>query len=211
MRPDASHDLHGNVPDRGPLCLAIIDMINEFAFDGAERLLPAAMGAAERIVALKRRLKGAGVPTIYINDNFGKWQSDFRKLVKRCLEPSCPGKAIVEMIGPGEDDYFVLKPKHSGFFATPLEVLLEFLGTRRLILTGIAGNSCVLYTAGDAYMRHFELIVPADCVASATAEENAWALEHLHAMLKADVRPSTALTWSTLLPGGLRDKAESAR
>jgi nicotinamidase-related amidase len=211
MQSDASHDLHGNVPDRGPLCLAIIDMINEFAFDGAERLLPAAMGAAERIAALKRRLGSAGVPTIYINDNFGKWQSDFRKLVTRCLEPSCPGKAIVEMLAPGEDDYFVLKPKHSGFFATPLEVLLEFLGTRRLILTGITGNSCVMYTAVDAYMRHFELIVPADCVASATGEENAWALEHLHAMLKADVRPSTAMTWLTLVPGDVRNRAESAR
>ena len=114
------------------------------------------------------------MPIIYVNDNFGTWQSDFRKLVRRCLEPSCPGKPVADILKPDEDDYFVLKPKHSGFFATPLELLLKFLGARRLIVTGIAGNSCVLYTAGDAYMRDFQLIVPADCVASATPRENNW-------------------------------------
>ena len=203
MHASSDQELHGNVPDRARDCLLIIDMIHEFAFEGADRLLPAAMAIARRIVVLKERLKVAGVPIIYVNDNFGQWRSDFPRLVGQCLEPSCPGKPIVELLQPDEDDYFVLKPKHSGFFATPLDLLLEFLGTRRLILTGVAGNSCVLYTAGDAYMRDFQILVPADCIASATVQENEWALHHLHATLKADIRPSGELSW----PDASQDKA----
>jgi nicotinamidase-related amidase len=189
-------DLHGNVPDRAPACLLIIDMINPFTFDGAEQMLPAATAAAERIGTLKSRMKAAGLPAIYVNDNFGRWQSDFRKLVEHCLAASCRGKQIVELLRPEGDDYFVLKPKHSAFFATPLELLLHCLGARRLILAGILGNSCILHTSADAHMREFELIVPADCVASATSEENQMALAHMNKMLNADTRPSHELTWT---------------
>ncbi|HEY3197105.1 MAG TPA: isochorismatase family cysteine hydrolase, partial [Nitrospirales bacterium] len=109
---------------------------------------------------------------IYVNDNFGKWRSDFRKFVERCLAGLCRGKQIAELLQPHADDYFVLKPKHSAFFATPLELLLQFLGAHRLILTGVAGNNCVLYTASDAHMREFKLTVPSDCTASLTPEDN---------------------------------------
>ena len=197
MSPDTSNDLHGNVPDTAPLCLLMIDMINEFSFHDADAMFPAIINMAERIAQLKRRVKMAGFPVIYVHDNFGRWQSDFRKLVDRCLEEPCRGKEVAKLLHPEEDDYFVLKPKHSGFYATPLELLLAYLKARRVIITGVAGNSCVLYTAADAYMREFQLIVPADCVLSTEARTNAAALEHMATMLKADVRPSLQFefTW----------------
>ena len=100
---------------------------------------------------------------------------------------------MTERLRPTEDDYFVLKPKHSGFFATPLELLLKFLGTKRLILTGLAGDNCVLYTAADAYMRDFAICVPEDCVVSLDLHSNQAALTHMKTTLKADILPSTAV------------------
>lgn len=197
MPPDSSQDLHGSAPDTGPTCLLIIDMINEFSFEGAEQMFPAILSTAERIAALKRRIKAAGFPVIYVNDNFGKWRSDFKKLVARCLEAPCRGRDITKILHPEEDDYFILKPKHSGFYATPLDLLLSVLKAERLILTGIAGNSCILYTAADAYMRDFTLAVPSDCILSNTHQVNAEALEHVKTMLKADIRPSPELTVDT--------------
>ncbi len=186
----------GLAPEAHNSCLLIIDMMNEFAFDRAQALFPAVEQAAERIAKLKRRMNQARLPVIYVNDNFGKWQSDFRRLVARCLEEHCRGRRIAELLSPGEDDYFVLKPKHSGFFATPLELLLSFLGARRLILTGVAGNNCVLYTAADAYMREFEVCVPADCTVSLDPSANEAALAHMQATLKADIRASNLLPLS---------------
>lgn len=176
-------------PDHLQTCLLIIDMINEFTFDGAEKLFPAIEQTTQIIATLKQQAKAAGLPVLYVNDNFGKWRSDFRTLVDRCLEGDCRGKGIAEVLKPEEDDYFVLKPKHSGFFATPLEVLLNFLGIRRLILVGVAGNSCVLHTAADGYMREFQLLVPSDCAASIDPAGNDAALAHMQDIWKADIRP----------------------
>ena len=105
------------------------------------------------LARLKRRATTAGVPAIYINDNFGQWRSDFRKTVAHCTARSSPGRRVSLRLKPTSRDYFVLKPKHSGFFDTTLDTLLETLRIRRVILTGIAGNICVLFTANDAYMR----------------------------------------------------------
>jgi nicotinamidase-related amidase len=174
--------------------LLIIDMINEFTFDGAVRLFPAIEETARHIAALKRRMKEARLPVVYVNDNFGKWQSDFRKLVARCLEEHCRGKRIARILLPEDDDHFVLKPKHSGFYATPLELLLRYLKVRRVIVTGIAGDNCVLFTAADAYMREFSVAVPSDCVVSLSQKSNRSALEHMRVTLKADIRPSRKLS-----------------
>jgi nicotinamidase-related amidase len=165
-------------------------MINEFEFDGAARVMPAVEQAATRIAALKRRMKGAQLPIIYVNDNFGKWQSDFRKLVARCLQQGCRGKQVAHILPPEEDDYFVLKPKHSGFYATPLELLLRYLKVDWVILIGIAGDNCVLFTAADAYMRDFDVAVPSDCTVSLDANRNRSSLKHMRATLKADIQSS---------------------
>jgi nicotinamidase-related amidase len=186
-------DLHGNAPDKADGALILIDVINDLDFPGGDRLERFALPMAERLAALKHRAREAGVPIIYVNDNFGRWRSDFHSQVNHCLEAGSRGRRLVEMLLPEETDYFVIKPKHSGFFATSLGTLLEYLRTKTVILTGLTADVCVLFTANDAYMRDYNLIVPADCTASISAEENAHALQQIERVLKADVRPSTEL------------------
>lgn len=180
----------GTTLRRSRMALLLIDVINAMDFDGSERLVRQALPAARCIAALKRRLRAAEVPVIYVNDNFGRWKSDFRQQVEHCMGAEAPGRRIAELLLPEEEDYFVLKPKHSGFFSTTLGVLLDHLEVDTLVLTGFAGNLCVLYTANDAYMRDYRLHVPADCVASESRHDNRLALEHMSRHLRADVRPS---------------------
>ena len=132
------------------------------------------------------------MPVVYVNDNFGRWKSDFRRTVDHCARHG-RGREVVESLRPEENDYFVLKPKHSGFFSTTLETLLRYLETQTLILTGIAGNFCVLFTANDAYMRDFDLFVPSDCTVSNTKKENGSALALMRKFLKADTRVSSRI------------------
>jgi len=191
--PARNPDLHGSAPDKSEVALLLIDVINDLDFPEANQLLRYARPMAKKLSRLKQRAKEAGVPVIYVNDNFGRWRSDFRRQVQHCLRDGSRGHEIVSLLQPDEDDYFVLKPKHSGFFSTTLETLLHYLGSRELILTGIAGNFCVLFTANDAYMRDYDLIIPSDCTVSNTAEENREALALMRKFLKADTRPSTKL------------------
>lgn len=186
-------DLHGNAPDKSEIALVLIDVINDLEFEGGEELLRTALPAAKRIGRLKERAHQAGVPVIYVNDNFGRWRSDFKRIVTHCLRDNVRGGPVAELLTPDDDDYFVLKPKHSGFFSTALELLLDYLGVRRLILTGFAGNNCVLFTANDAYMRDYDLIIPADCTASINPEENKYALQQMQEVLKADIGPSAEI------------------
>ena len=180
-------------PSRGSSALLLIDFINDFEFEGAERLFPSALAAARAAALLRRRARQAGVPVVYCNDNFGKWRSDFRATLAHCLEEGVRGRPIAELLKPDEDDYFILKPKHSGFESTSLDILLSHLGARRLVLAGVAGDFCVLFTAQDAYMRGYELLVPADCVASDPDEDNRRALSHMAKVCKADIRPSAQI------------------
>jgi nicotinamidase-related amidase len=187
-----SEDLHGSAPDKSGAALLLIDVIKDFDFPEGEQLLKLALPVGKNIARLKRRAKDAGIPAIYVNDNFGRWRSDFKKIVAHAREEG-HGKEFVDLLLPGEDDYFVLKPKHSGFYSTTLSLLLTHLTVKNLIVTGIAGNNCVLVTANDAYMRDFKLFVPADCVVSNTDEENQHALKQMENVLKADIRISTEL------------------
>lgn len=189
--PRRNQDLHGSAPDKCKVALLLIDVINDLDFPEAHQLLRYARPMARKILRLKERAKKAGVPVIYVNDNFGRWQSDFRRQVQHCLRRDSRGHELVALLQPEEDDYFVLKPKHSGFFSTTLETLLRYLGSETLILTGIAGNFCVLFTANDAYMRDYSLVIPSDCTASNSATENKEALSLMRKFLKADTRPSS--------------------
>jgi nicotinamidase-related amidase len=191
--PARNRDLHGSVPESSRVALLLIDVINDMAFEGAEPLVRQAVPMAKRIAALKRRARAASIPAVYINDNFGRWQSDFRKLIEHCLDDGVPGEEVARILQPAEDDYFVLKPKHSAFFETTLDTLLNYLGARTLILTGVAGNICILFSANDAYMRDYDLVVPADCTVSNTPDENRYALDQMHTILKADTTSSEAL------------------
>jgi len=186
-------DLHGSAPDKSEVALILVDVINDLDFPEAKQLARFIPALADSIARLKGRAKAAGVPVIYVNDNFGRWRSDFRALIEHCRKGK--SRSLIEKLYPERDDYFVLKPKHSGFFSSTLETLLRYLGARRLIITGIAGNFCVLFTANDAYMRDYELAIPSDRVISNTAKENTEALQLMKRYLKADTRRSQRITF----------------
>lgn len=205
--PAKAKTLHGNVPDKCKTALLLVDVINPLDFPEAPQLMRYLPAMSARLRRFKERAKKAGVPAIYVNDNFGRWRSDFRAQVEHCLSKESRGRDLVRELEPEGDDYFVLKPKHSGFFASTLETLLLYLGAERLIITGIAGNFCVLFTANDAYMRDFELAVPSDCAISNTEEENQQALEIMSKYLKADTRPSTKIR----LPRQVKVSAKRSR
>ena len=191
MTKQKSPDLHGNAPDNSPIALLLVDVINDFEFDeGADELFGYAMPAAKQIAALKRRTARHGIPTIYVNDNFGKWRSDFRKLVAHVIKDATRGRPIAELLKPTDEDYFVLKPKQSGFYSTTLDLLLKHLGARTLILAGFTSDICILLTASDAHLRDYHLIIPRDCVASQSEEENERALKYMERVLEADIRTS---------------------
>src|SRR5256714_7810581 len=193
--PAKNEALHGNVPDKSNVALLLIDVINDLEFESGEEFLRHALPMAEKLSVLKRRAKASGVPVIYVNDNFGKWQSDFKKILDHCLEEGVCGKPVAELLRPEEDDYFVLKPKHSGFFSTTLDILLDYLEANTLVLTGLTGDICVLFTAHDAYMRDFHLVIPSDCVASNDPRENEYTLRKMERLLDADTRPSTGVNF----------------
>lgn len=180
-------------PKPSRAALLLIDVVNDLKFEGSESLVRLAEPMALRLRALKRRARAAGLPTIYINDNFGKWRSDFRATVAYCLKKNVPGHNVTRILKPDSKDYFVLKPKQSAFYGTTLDALLQQLGTRTVILTGIAGDNCVLFSANDAYMRNLKLFIPADCIASNTEIENEYALQLMKKVIKADTTSSTDL------------------
>ncbi len=190
-----SRNIKGNGSAGHRWALLLVDVINELEFEGAEKLRPNAMAMARRAAALRTRASRAGVPVIYVNDNFGQWRSDFRMLVDRCLHGGVRGEPIARLLAPGEDDYFVLKPLHSGFYTTTLDLLLRELGSRKLVICGVATEGCVLFTASDAYMRGFEVFVPRDGCASESPQRHRHALDIMEKMLKADTRPSARITF----------------
>ncbi|MBO9512604.1 MAG: cysteine hydrolase [Variovorax sp.] len=157
----------------------IIDMISCWDFPDAEKLLPGVRGIVRSISAFKSRCQRTGVPVIYANDNRGRWRSDFPDLVQRSLDAGGAASEITRALMPDPDDYFVLKPSHSAFFGTPLELLLQHLKVRRIVIAGVSSDQCVLSTALDARMRMLDAIVPRDCVATQTRERNAAVLKQL--------------------------------
>ena len=204
--PGKNQDLHGNVPESSPVALLLVDVINDMDFEGAETLVRQAVPMARRIAALKQRARAASIPAIYINDNFGRWQSDFRKLVDHVLNDGVPGEEVARILEPADDDYFVLKPKHSAFYETTLDTLLAYLGARTLVLTGVAGNICILFSANDAYMRDYRVLVPCDCIVSNSAGENEHALEQMRTVLKAATDPSAKIDFDELLDQALGEQ-----
>jgi len=181
--------------------LVIIDMINTLDFPEGPRLLRHALPAARRIARLKARCADAGVPAIYVNDNFTRWRNDFGELVAICSQPDARGAPLARLLAPETTDYIILKPQHSAFYNTPLEVLLQQLRVGRVILTGIAGDHCILASAFDAHMRELEVMVPRDCIASITPARNRNALAVLRS-LGVDTTGSARLPPDPAAPGG---------
>lgn len=175
----------------GETALILLDIVTDFEFEDGDELLRRTLPVARNISRLKSRAKGYGVPVIYVNDNFGKWQEDFKAMSAHFMRPEAKGKRVVELLLPEPDDYYVLKPHRSAFYSTTLELLLRELKTRRLIVTGITADICVLFTANDAYMRGFELSIPGDCVASVKPAHTRQAMEFIRRVLKTDTTRSS--------------------
>ena len=199
MRTNINHhpDRLNQAPDKFDTALLLIDVINDLEFNGGAKLLTQALPMAAALSKLKARAKTARIPAIYANDNFGRWRSDFPRLVRYCFGQEICGKPIVAQLAPDPDDYFVLKPKHSAFYQTNLDILLNYLGVNTLILTGMAADICVLFTANDAYMRDLHLIVPPDCVASEQAEQSRLVLKLMQRVLKAEITPSHKIQFNS--------------
>jgi nicotinamidase-related amidase len=186
---------------RSPAVLILIDVINHFEFPDGEKVLRRALPIASKLARLKKRAQAAGMSSIYVNDNFGQWRSDVSKLLDYCVRPEAIGRSFVEQLQPDKNDYFILKPMHSGFYQTPLEVLLRYLDASTLVLCGLTTNSCIVCTAHDAKMREFELYVPSDCAAASTAKEHRQAIEHIRMMTDAKVASSGSLRLNEIVRG----------
>jgi nicotinamidase-related amidase len=178
----------------GGVALLIIDMINDLDFPGGPEMLPAVQEAATAILRLRDEATACGVPIVYVNDNYGQWHSERSRIVEHCSREDSAARDMVQRIAPRHDDYFVIKPQFSGFYSTNLPVLLPTLGVNRLVLTGIAADICVLFTAADAHMRQYDLWVPRDTVASVDAKRTDWSLDIMAMSMKADIRSSEEVT-----------------
>ncbi|MBV9813470.1 MAG: cysteine hydrolase, partial [Acetobacteraceae bacterium] len=184
------------------------DMINNLAFEGGENLRPKAEAVADVVLRLRRDAASARVSVIYVNDNYGHWHSERSRIVEECVREDAAGRDFVRRIAPDEDDYFVIKPQFSGFYATNLPVLLPRLGVSRLVLTGIAADICVLFTAADAHMRQYDLWIPADAVASETDDHRDWALEIMRKTMSAETRPTSELSLADWTAGAPADREQ---
>jgi nicotinamidase-related amidase len=197
--PARNNDLHGNVPDHCSVALILIDVINDMEFESGQALFESALPAAKKLAALKQRAKDAKIPVIYVNDNFGKWRSDFRQQLGHVLDDGVRGQPIAELLRPDKDDYFVLKAKHSGFYHTQLDLLIEYLRVRTVVLAGFATDMCVLFTASDAYLRDLAIIVPSDCCASGSAAHHESALQHMARVLHVKTVLSSEINFPALV------------
>jgi nicotinamidase-related amidase len=172
---------------RGVSALIVVDMISSWRFPDAGQLLPTALAIAPAIAALQTRFRTAGLPVIYANDHEGQWRSDWKQQSAAALAAGGDGARIAEQLEPDADDYFVLKPSHCAFYATPLQLLLERLDVRRLVLCGVTSDQCVLATALAAHMRGYDVTVPRDVVASLTPERSQAALRYFEDVLALSI------------------------
>ncbi|MEU1117127.1 MULTISPECIES: isochorismatase family cysteine hydrolase [unclassified Streptomyces] len=171
----------------------VIDMINTYEHEDADVLLPAVREIVSPMVGLLKRARAAGIPVIYANDNFGEWRSHHGELVDTAL--SGPHADLIEPIRPDGDSLFVVKARHSIFYETPLSYLLAQLGVRRVILCGQVTEQCVLYSALDAHIRHLDVVVAEDAVASIDAELADAALRMMRRNMDAEVAAVEHIEW----------------
>ncbi|SHG71418.1 isochorismatase family cysteine hydrolase [Ornithinibacillus halophilus] len=167
--------------------LLFIDLINDFQFDGGEKLYVHTKQILPNLIKLKKFAIEKNIPIIYVNDHYKLWTSDADTIIDHCYNEK--SKEIIDALKPDEQDYFFIKPQHSAFFQTPLKSLLNDLDKTHLIIAGIAGDICVLFTAKDAYMYQFTMSIPNNCIASEEKEGNDYALYLMNTVMKADITP----------------------
>lgn len=212
MNAPAQPRLSGVPLADSPRVLLLLDWINTFDHEEAERLSEPALQAALRTAALKKHLGKDGVQAIYANDNYGVWRSDFRALIRTCIARGGVSAEIARILSPESRDIAVLKARHSAFYETPLQLLLQQLKVRELVVVGLATEWCVLFTAMDAYVRGYSLWVPADCVASHSSERHEAAILYMEQVLGASVAASDVVKeppFAAQHPPGARNRRSS--
>jgi isochorismate hydrolase len=189
---------HGMAPDQSPVVMLILDVLTDFRFPQGDEVLRAARLISAHIARLKTRAREAGIAVCYVNDNPGRWRSDLPALLDQATGPEARGRDVVDQLRPEAADYVILKPRHSAFYATPLDVVLNHLGARTLILTGLTSHQCILFTANDAHVRNFDLVIPRDCIGAPSAAETQFALTYFGSVLEANTKTSARLNLATL-------------
>jgi nicotinamidase-related amidase len=150
--------------DGGATALLVVDMLNPYEHPQADRLAERVGETLPGIRTLLRRAADEQTPVVYVNDNYGDWNSSSEELAKQAMDGAHP--ELVEPVLPGEGQSLVVKARHSTFYETPLEYLLDQLGVSRLVFSGQVTEQCILYSALDAYVRHFDVVVAIDAVAA---------------------------------------------
>ena len=168
--------------------LIVTDMLNPYEHDDADQLTRSVEQVVPKLRTLVERAREEDVLTIYVNDNFGAWNSDREELIRTALDGRFP--QLVEPLVPSDDTLFVLKARHSIFFQTPLEYLLAQKDVERVVLAGQVTEQCILYSALDAFVRHIEVAVPRDAVAHIHEELAEPALRMMEVNMGADVGPA---------------------
>lgn len=175
--------------------LLLIDVINDLEFPGGKNVLPWAKRMVRPLLAARARAHRLAVPVIYANDNYSLWRGNFDDIYNHCTRREARGREVCRRLRPTKRDYAILKPRHSAFFATPLQPLLDDLSVERLILTGIATNLCVLFSAHDAHMHGYKIIVLSDCCAAESDKDHDATLDQLERFCRARICRSDELPW----------------
>jgi nicotinamidase-related amidase len=189
-RPKADVGTAGQLP-RSAAVLLLVDFINPLEFPGSDQLARPALGAARNALRLKQRLARRGLITVYANDNYGRWRSDFRDILALCKGRGGASAEIASLLAPDRNDLVILKPRQSAFFGTPLDMMLTQMHARTLVVCGLAADICVQLTAMDAHLRGYGLWVPQDCTAAELPARKSAALDYMAQTLEADIRSST--------------------
>ena len=185
---ESRHGRHrGETPSKS--AVIVVDMINPYCHPEADRLAARVSDVLDGVAGLIERAGAAEVPVIYVNDNYGDWNSSAKELAEKARGGAHP--ELVEPILPGDKHSFVIKARHSVFYETPLEYLLDQMGIGRLVLCGQVTEQCILYSALDAHVRHFDVVVPVDGVAAIYDHLADAALEMMERNLSAELARSS--------------------
>ena len=185
----------GNKANKSKRALLLIDLISQWDYADGKSLLRQTLPIIPALVRMRKSAAAARAPVIFVNDNFGQWRSDFRQVTAAARSSADDAARIVDALQPGAEDYFVLKPRHSAFFATPLDLLLQELDADTLVLCGVAGDQCILASASEALLHRFRVIIPRDGIACATAQRKAAVLKHFHEAMDIPTPLSRTLRW----------------
>lgn len=169
--------------------LVVVDMFNTYRHDDADVLAHNVAGIVAPLADLiEQARRRDDVDLIYVNDNYGDFTAQSGDIVTAAVNGAHP--ELVRPIAPEPGSRFMTKVRHSVFYATALDYLLGRLGTRRLVLAGQVTEQCILYSALDAYVRHFSVSVPPDAVAHIDADLGRAALAMMQRNMSADTTDS---------------------